>query len=82
MGSITNIPPDTSLREAYLVFSLCIDEVTYVDIVNERLSAGGQRSNDDVQRGAADTANGAPAIEFAFVGGLVQISNKKQIHIL
>ncbi len=59
---ITNIPPDTSLREAYLVFSLCIDEVTYVDIVNERLSAGGQRSNDDVQRGAADTANGAPAI--------------------
>ncbi|KAH3668712.1 hypothetical protein OGAPHI_002466 [Ogataea philodendri] len=32
---IKNVPSDTTLREAFLIFSLCLDEVTFVDLVHE-----------------------------------------------
>lgn len=50
---ISNIPADTSLREAYLVFSLCIDEITYVNIVRESGANDAQRSADGSHDGAA-----------------------------
>ena len=55
---ISNIPADTSLREAYLVFSLCIDEIMYVNIVRERGADDAQRSAD----GSLDGAGAAPVI--------------------
>ncbi|ODV84962.1 hypothetical protein CANARDRAFT_187724, partial [[Candida] arabinofermentans NRRL YB-2248] len=32
---IKNVPQDTTLREAFLIFSLCLDEVLSVDIIDE-----------------------------------------------
>ncbi|KAG7764871.1 hypothetical protein KL946_002738 [Ogataea haglerorum] len=32
---IKNVPSDTTLREAFLIFSLCLDEVVFVDVVHE-----------------------------------------------
>lgn len=66
---LTNIPRDTSLREAFLVFSLCLDEVVFVDVEQiggEARVIVAQFANSNTARQVAQLLDGRAVFGSAF----------------
>ncbi|QPG77205.1 hypothetical protein FOA43_004612 [Brettanomyces nanus] len=90
---ITNIPGDTTLREAFLVFSLCLDQVAFVDIVHQPTSAsstlessplnlaanGSSHSDGEAAAAAALSSSSSSSSPLAIVARFVSSQTARQV---